>query len=105
MVFNIPFELFLGFMGVSISLAIFGLARNPQIPAMIVFAGVFILVMAVSIDNIIMGQLVDKSASSGQSVTYTYKPDLFAFNALPKVLFTFIAAVMMLTGALMVSKA
>lgn len=49
---DIPIELFLGFIGVSIALAIFGFLRNPPIPATIVMGGMFILVIAVATTNI-----------------------------------------------------
>jgi hypothetical protein len=52
---DIPIELFLGFIGVSIALAIFGFLRNPQIPATIVMGGMFLLVISVATTNIIMG--------------------------------------------------
>lgn len=52
---DIPIELFLGFIGTSIALAIFGFVRNPQIPATLVFGGLFILTIAISTDNVILG--------------------------------------------------
>lgn len=50
---NIPIELFLGFIGVSIAIALFGFVRNPQIPACLVMGGMFILTMGIATDNII----------------------------------------------------
>lgn len=102
--FDILLELFMGFIGVSIALAIFGLVRNPQIPAMVAFGGMFILVIAVSTDNIITGQLVDTSSTSGPITDYSYTPDKFPFTELPKLLFSLIGVVMILTGGLMVYK-
>ena len=53
--FSIPVELFITFLGGALVMAIIGLIRQPQIPAMIAFGGMFILTMAVSTDTIIMG--------------------------------------------------
>lgn len=52
---DIPIELFLGFIGVSIAIALFGFVRNPQIPACLVMGGMFILFLSIATDNIIMG--------------------------------------------------
>lgn len=52
---DIPVEMFALFMGASIAFAVFGFVRKPQIPAMLAFAGVFILVLSVSTTNIVMG--------------------------------------------------
>lgn len=65
---DIPIELFLGGMGISITLAIFGFLRQPQIPAMLCFGGMFMLVFAVATDNIIM----DSFASGNVDNTYYY---------------------------------
>src|SRR5688572_21938502 len=51
---EIPIELFLGFIGTSIALAIFGFVRQPQIPATMVFGGIFILTMSLLITGIII---------------------------------------------------
>lgn len=51
---DIPIELFSLFIGASIALGVFGFLRNPQVPAMIVFGGMFILVISVSTSNIIL---------------------------------------------------
>lgn len=60
---DIPIELFSLFIGTSIALAIFGFLRNPQIPAMLVFGGMFILTMSVMTDNIILNQFIDGDSS------------------------------------------
>jgi len=73
---DIPIELFLGFIGTSIALAIFGFVRNPQIPASLVIGGMFILTLAVATDNIVLGfsTITDSSQISentiGNSTTY-----------------------------------
>lgn len=51
---EIPIELFLGGIGVSIALGLFGFLRQPQIPAMLVFGGMFILIFAVATTGIII---------------------------------------------------
>lgn len=55
---DIPVELFITFIGISGFIAIFGFIRQPQIPAMLAFSGVFLLVIAVSTTNVIMGYAV-----------------------------------------------
>lgn len=66
---EIPIEIFITGMGVSISLAIFGFIRNPQIPAMLVFGGMFILSFAVMTDTIILDSF---SFLSSDSILYAY---------------------------------
>ena len=51
---ELPIELFLGAMGIAIALAIFGFLRQPQIPAMLCFGGMFMLVFAVATDTLIL---------------------------------------------------
>lgn len=65
---DIPVELFLGLVGTSIALAIFGFIRNPQIPAMLCFGGIFILVLAVSTDNIITDTIPLVSTTEGEQL-------------------------------------
>jgi len=101
---NIPIELFLGFTGVSIAFAIFGFARNPQVPVTIVIGGIFILLLAVSTTGIIMGKIPTTSVTSGSTVNYTFIDNVFDFTELHKVLFAVLGAFMMLFGGLMVSK-
>lgn len=52
---DIPVELFLGGIGVSIALAIFGFIRQPQIPAMLAFGGLFIITFSVITTGIQFG--------------------------------------------------
>lgn len=56
---EIPIEIFITGIGVSVALAIFGFIRNPQIPAMLVFGGMFILSFAVMTDSIILDSFLD----------------------------------------------
>jgi hypothetical protein len=58
---DIPIELFSLFIGASIALGIFGFLRNPQIPALMAFGGIFILFASVMTDNIIMNSFADGS--------------------------------------------
>lgn len=51
---EIPIELFLGGIAVSIAIGIFGFIRNPQIPAMLCFGGAFVLLLSVSTTAILM---------------------------------------------------
>lgn len=61
---ELPIELFLGGMGISIALAIFGFLRQPQIPAMLCFGGMFMLVFAVATDTLIMGFFTDAEGTA-----------------------------------------
>lgn len=104
---DIPFQLFLGFIGISIGLAVFGFIRQPQIPAMLAFAGMFMLAFTVATDNIIMNEhvsIVNANTTSGVS-QYSYTPNLFHFDQYPKMIFALISSIFMLGGALMVFKA
>lgn len=74
---ELPFEIFVTVIGVSIALAIFGFIRNPQIPAMLVFAGIFILTIAVATTSIVFGQLIDNIDSS---VTPAFVTQSFHYN-------------------------
>ena len=98
---NIPIELFLGFIAISISLAIFGFIRNPQIPAMLAFAGIFIMFIAVTTDNIIMGKIPVESVVSGSTTSYTFEDNTFQFTEIPKTIFALIGVICMLCGGLM----
>ena len=51
---DIPIELFLGFIGTSIALAIFGFIRQPAIPALLCASGMFILTIVIATNNIIV---------------------------------------------------
>lgn len=68
---QMPVELFLGFIAVSVSMGIFGFIRNPQVPAMLVFAGMFILTMAVITDNVIMGYTEQYDRINSISTNFT----------------------------------
>jgi hypothetical protein len=101
---DIPVELFLGFNALSVGLGIFGFIRQPQVPAMIVFGGLFLFVLAIMTDNVIMGKIPTDSTASGATTTYTFEDNTFQFTELPKILYALVGVVMMLTGAIMVSK-
>jgi len=101
---NIPVELFLGGIVVSIALAIFGFIRQPQIPAMLVFAGIFIFFIAIVTTGVIMGKIPTTSVESGSTVTYTFTDNVFEFTELPKTFFGLIGVIFMLCGALMVGR-
>lgn len=101
---DIPVELFLGFIGVSIAIALFGFVRNPQIPACLVMGGMFILFLSVATDNVIMGKIPTTSVTSGSTVNYTFIDNIFEFNELPKVIFALIGTMFMIVGGLMVMK-
>jgi hypothetical protein len=57
----LPIELFLGGIAVAIAMAIFGFIRQPQIPAMLVFGGMFVLIIAVATESIIMDSFADNT--------------------------------------------
>jgi hypothetical protein len=101
---DIPIELFLGFIGVSIALAIFGFLRNPQIPATIVMGGMFILFLSVATDNVIMGKIPTTSVTSGSTVNYTFIDNTYEFTEMPKVIFALIGVMCMILGGLMVMR-
>lgn len=99
-----PVELFLGGIVVSIALAIFGFIRQPQIPAMLVFSGIFIFSLAIIPSGIIMGKIPITSTSSGSTVTYAFIDNVFEFTELPKTIFGLIGATVMLCGGIMVGR-
>ena len=101
MVNNIPFELFISFIGIAIGLSVFGFIRQPQIPAMLAFGGMFIMFIAVVTDNVIMGQIPVKSVVVGSTTNYTFTLDLFAFTSMYKMIFALIGVTMMLASAIM----
>ena len=101
---DIPIELFLGFIVVSIALAIFGFMRQPQIPATIVMGGMFILTLAVTTDTIIMGKIPTQSVDSGATTTYTFIDNTYEFTEMPKVLVSLIGVMAMILGGLMVMR-
>jgi hypothetical protein len=101
---DIPIELFLGFIGVSIALAIFGFLRNPPIPATIVMGGMFILFLSVATDNVIMGKIPTTSVTSGSTVNYTFIDNTYEFTEMPKVIFALIGVMCMILGGLMVMR-
>lgn len=99
-----PVELFLGFVAVAISVAVFGFMRQPQIPAMISFAGVFIMFISVMLGGIIMGKIPEESTVSGSTTAYTMVDNVFDFQGFPQMIFGFMGAMMALAGGLMVYK-
>jgi hypothetical protein len=98
----LPVELFLGFMAMCIGVAIFGFVRNPQVPAMLAFAGIFILFIAVMTSGIIMGSVPESSSTSGSTTTYDMIDNTFDFRGFPQMIFGLLGGIMMLTSALMV---
>lgn len=74
---DIPIEIFMLGIGVSIALALFGFIRNPQIPAMLVFGGMFFLIFAIATDNIIMDYFNTQSETGEILATNT---TVFSYN-------------------------
>lgn len=72
---DIPIELFGIFVGISAFMAILGLIRQPQIPAMITFGGMFLLVISMSTTNIVFGQLLDETTTHQNSVNWFFRTD------------------------------
>ena len=95
---DIPVELFLGFIG--ISLVMVGISLAKQIPAIMVFGGMFMLIWVVVTDNIIMGKIPTTSTVSGSVTTYDFEDNLFPLTDWGKVIFSLFAVIMMLVGAL-----
>lgn len=101
---QVPIEIFLGCIVMSIALAIFGFLRQPQIPAMLVFGGMFILTISVATDEHIMGKIPITSVSSGNTVTYDFIDNIQPFDPTVKMLFALMGAIFMLCGALMMGR-
>lgn len=99
-----PVELFLGFIAMAIAMAIFGFMRQPQIPAMVSFAGIFILFISIMLSGIIMGKMPDSSVTSGSTTNYNMTDNVFDFTGFPQVIFGFVGSIMALTGGLMVNR-
>lgn len=82
MVFDIPIEIFIVFIGASFGMALLGLLRQPQIPAMICFAGVFLLVFTISTDNIIVSYGTSANdqtiVTTNTNTTYPYNVQTFS---------------------------
>lgn len=78
----IPIELFLGFIGSSIALAIFGFLRTPQVPAMVTFGGMFILAISVITTGIIIGYDITEITSTQEINTNS---TVFSYNVMSGV--------------------
>ena len=100
MTFTMPIEVFVTLIVSSIVLAIIGLIRTPQIPALVAFGGIIFLFVGVTTDEIKMGSLVTTSVSSGSTTNYSYTPDNFILGQV-KFIFGVVGVVFMLSGALM----
>ena len=101
---EIPIELFLAGLGVSLALAVFGFCRNPQIPATIVMGGMFILFLSVVTTEINMGKIPTTSVNSGSTTTYTFTDNIFEFTEMNKVFFSLLGVMCMILGGLMVMR-
>lgn len=71
---DIPIQIFILGIGISLTLALLGFLRNPQIPAMLCFGGMFLLLFAVATDNIILSHGVITN-TEGEIVIYHYDID------------------------------
>lgn len=96
---QIPIELFFGFIGVTLTLVAIGLAKG--IPALLVFAGMFLLMWVAVTDEINMGNIPHNATQSGSVTTYEYQHDPYSFISWPKVIFGLFAVILMLVGALL----
>jgi hypothetical protein len=96
---EVPIELFFGFIGVTLTLVAIGLAKG--VPALLVFAGMFLLMWTVVIDDINMGNIPRNATTSGATTTYDYIDDPYPFISWPKVIFSLFSVVLMLVGALL----
>lgn len=97
---NIPVELFLGFMALSIVFIIMGVVKKS--PALIVTSGMFILTMGVLPDGIIMGKIPTESTVTGATTTYEFIDNVFTYTQVTKMMFGLLGAFIMFVGALMV---
>jgi len=100
----LPVEMYLGLVGISIAFAIFGFIRQPQIPAMLMFGGIFILFIGVMFNGIILGVQPESSTTTGSTTDYVMVNHGFDMSGVPQMLVGLIGAVMMLTSGIMVSK-
>lgn len=75
--FDIPFELFIGFIGLCLSFLVIGLAWNPKIPILIMLAGLMIFPMISLTDNLIMGYS-DGSPAETQYILQNTTSDITA---------------------------
>lgn len=99
MIENLPFEVFTVFIGLTAIMVGIGIAK--QVPALIVFAGMFLLMWSVLIDSIDMGSIPTSSTTVGSTTTYVYTNDPFEFTDWTKTLFSLFAVTLMLIGALL----
>jgi len=94
--FDIPYQLFLGFVAISIIMVIVGIVGRKAI--LVFVGGIFMFSMSILTDNIDMGSIPTSSVASGSTITYNYVPDFFVFDQWPKILFGMFSAIIMLTG-------
>lgn len=99
MIENLPFEIFTVFIGLTALLVAIGIVK--QTPALIVFAGMFLLMWTVVIDSIDMGAIPESSTTIGDTTTYVMEPNTYQFTEWPKTIFSLFSVVLMLIGALL----
>src|SRR5215467_8751178 len=95
---NIPIELFGMFIAMFAVMIGIGIAK--RLGVAVLTAGIFIMVLGLLTANIIMGQQVSTSTTSGSTTTDTYNTVLFQFTQWHQVLFVLFGALLMLVGAL-----
>lgn len=99
---EIPIELFSVFIGIFISIGIFGFIRQPQIPVMIVVSGIFILTLGAITTEIDMGAIPTNSTTTGSTTTYNFRDNPFDFTEMHKTLMLLVGAIFMFVGGFMV---
>lgn len=107
---DIPVELFLGFIGITLIMTVIGLMRDPRIPLVIMVAGMFIFPFVAITDKIIMGYetelITNTSANTTSNATvtsYTYgdaKPIYYDFTEYPKLFFGIYGSGLIFLGAI-----
>lgn len=99
MIENLPIEVFFGFIAVTLVLVALGIAR--KVPALIVFAGMFLLMWVALIDSFNLGSIPTSSNQVGSTINYNYEPDTYLFTEWLKVIFALFSVTLMLIGALL----
>ena len=99
---NIPLEIFLSFIGLSIATGLMGLLSNlkQKIPLTLFIAGSMITFLAVITDNIIMGKIPESSTTVGSTTTYVMVDNPYEFTQWVKILFALTGSMIMMLGAL-----
>jgi len=95
---DIPFEVFVMFVGTAIAMSIIGIWKKT--PLLLFIGGSLIAFWVIMTDNIIMGSIPQSSSVSGLTTTYVMVDNLYPFTEYPKILFALLGSMMGIAGAL-----